>query len=191
MNNMVKEEKSKWPSVKNARISEKEFEVIKSLEGLGNYNQRAIARYADISLGLTNLIIKRLIKKGYLKVRQLTPMKIQYILTPKGMVEKARKSYSFTRRTINTLREMKQRIQETVLKEYNKGARKFAIQGKSELANLAEIAIRDMGLVDITCALDTDLEKADIVIFAEENMTSDHKAVGNDRYINILEILST
>ncbi len=43
---------------------------------------------------------KNAIKKGYVKALQLNRRKIQYMLTPKGFSEKAKKSYSYTVRTI-------------------------------------------------------------------------------------------
>ena len=193
--------KSRLLSGKESSISEKEFEVIRSIEGNNHFNQRLIAQGAGISLGLANLIINRLVKKGYLKVRQLTPKKIQYILTPNGMMEKAKKSYSFTRRTINTMRDMKQRIQEAILKEYDQGVRKFAIKGKGELADLVEIAIRDLALGDISLLrIIDDSAKNDnghTLIIADEdiNIMLKPKDINNTsnvnkRIINILELLA-
>jgi len=187
--------------MEESAISEKEFEVIRSIEGSDNYNQRDIARNVGISLGLTNLIIKRMVKKGYLKLRQLTPKKIQYILTPKGIVEKAKKSYSFTRRTINTMRGMKQRIQEAILNDYNQGVRKFAIQGKGELVDLVEIAMRDLALGDISLfKMDDNSAKNDngyTLIIADEDSNITPKSKGsnnisndNKRIINILDLLA-
>jgi DNA-binding MarR family transcriptional regulator len=187
--------------IDEAGISEKEFEVIRSLEENGQNNQRFIAKEAGISLGLTNLILKKMIKKGYLKARQLTPKKIQYILTPKGILEKAKKSYWFTRRTINNMRDMKQRIQDAILKEYERGVRKFAIQGNGELVDLVEIAMRDLVLGDVTLIrLADDGVQSDngytlIIADDDSNVTPKSKASNNTsntnkRVINVLELLA-
>ncbi|MBI4833606.1 MAG: winged helix-turn-helix transcriptional regulator [Planctomycetes bacterium] len=187
--------------IDEAGISEKEFEVIRSLEENSHYNQRLIAKEAGISLGLTNLILKKMIKKGYLKARQLTPKKIQYILTPKGILEKAKKSYWFTKRTINTMRGMKQRIQEAILKEYEQGNKKFAIKGKGELADLVEIAMRDLSLGDVALArladdsVQNDNEYTLIIADDDSNVNiksknSNNMSKPNRRVINILELLA-
>jgi len=161
--------------MKNSTISEKEFEVIRCIGENNHFNQRLIAQHAGISLGLTNLLINRLVKKGHLKLRQLTPKKIQYILTPKGMTEKVRKSYHFTMRTIDTLRAMKRRTQELVMEEYRRGVRSFAIYGKGELANLVEIAIRDLSLEDISFSILHNIDDINdnnmTILAAEDNQT--------------------
>ena len=190
--------------MEKSTMSEKEFEVIRCIGENNHFNQRLIAQQAGISLGLTNLLIKQLVKKGYLKLRQLTSKKIQYILTPKGMTEKLKKSYYFTLRAMNTLRGMKQRIQELLMREYAKGTRNFVIYGKGELATLVEIALRDLSLEDISFCLlanlnDTqnNLPQTSIIIIAEESSNTLNPAQRirnglqqNQQIINIMEVLS-
>ena len=84
-----------------SKVSEKEFAVINEISNNHLPDQRTIADRAGISLGMTNLIIKRLIGKGYIKAKQLDKRKIQYLITPKGFSEKANKSYNFALKTIN------------------------------------------------------------------------------------------
>lgn len=130
----------------NTEISEKEFAVIREISNNHKPNQRIIAKSVGISLGLTNLIIKRLIKKGYIKIKEVLPRTIQYMLTPKGFAEKTRKTYHFTLQTIKTLEAIKANIQEIVTDVYKKGARGFVILGNGELASLAEIAFKNLDL---------------------------------------------
>jgi DNA-binding MarR family transcriptional regulator len=131
------------------QITEKEFAIIKEITNNHQPDQRTIARKAGISLGLTNLIIKRLINKGYVKAKQLNRRKIQYILTPKGFTEKAKKSYNFTMKTINIISSMKQKIQSIILLEYDKGCREFVICGAGEIASLIELVIKETQKTDI------------------------------------------
>jgi len=131
----------------NMKISEKEFAVIREISNNHLPDQRAIAARTGISLGLTNLIIKRLINKGYIKAKQLNRKKIQYILTPKGFGEKAQKSYFFTLRTISVLKTTKEKLQQLINEEKAKGATGFEIIGNNALADLAEIAFNNLALV--------------------------------------------
>ncbi len=125
-------------------ISEKEFAVIKEISNNHLPDQRTIATKTGLSLGLTNLIIKKLIKTGYIKIKQLNRRKIQYILTPKGFAEKAKKSYRYTIKTINLFKSIKEQIQKLILDYKNQGIQKFIILGKNELADIAEIAIKPL-----------------------------------------------
>ena len=57
----------------------------------------------DMSLGMTNMLIRRLINKGHIRIKQLDKRKVEYMLTPKGFAEKMKKSVSYTLKTINSL----------------------------------------------------------------------------------------
>lgn len=130
-------------------ITEKEFAIISELSSNNSSNQRTVSKKLGISLGLTNLIIKRLAKTGYIKIKQLNRRQIRYVLTPKGFSEKARKSYNYTLRTINSLTLMREKIQDLAIIKYKAGIRNFTIVGDNELADLAEMSLKKLSLPDI------------------------------------------
>ncbi len=75
-------------------ISERELRIIEEISRDRNLTQRKISHRLGLSLGMTNLILKRLVNKGYVKVRGLNRRKVQYILTPTGFAEKTKKILS-------------------------------------------------------------------------------------------------
>ncbi len=121
-------------------MNEKEFAIIKEISQNFSIDQREISHNTGLSLGLTNLIIKRLIKKGFIKVKQLNGRKINYILTSKGFKEKVKKSYNYTIKTIKLFKEIKIKIQELILNFQKQGIKKFIIIGNNELTDLTEFA---------------------------------------------------
>ena len=168
-------------------ISEKEFAVIEALSNNHSSSQRFIAQKLGISLGLTNLIINRLVQTGYIKVKQLNSRKIQYILTPKGFSEKARKSYNYTLRTINILTSVRTKIQGLIQEKYKSGIRNFIIVGDNELADLAELALKKISLADIRYSR----EKVNIKVPSEESLlfyNTKNKVNGN--YTNLISYLA-
>ena len=74
---------------------ENEFQILKNIERNKNATQRDLAKSTGMSLGNVNILIKRLIKKGLLKMDRLNPKTIRYILTPEGMREKAELTYKY------------------------------------------------------------------------------------------------
>src|SRR5271157_2861065 len=136
-------------------VSEKEFAVINEIFNNHLPDQRTIASRAGISLGLTNLIIKRLIGKGYVKAKQLNKKKIQYLLTPKGFSEKASKSYNFTLKTIEMLKSVRERIQGLLQQKYNEGFSEFTISGVGDILHLCELAIKQLNKGDIKYIIDS------------------------------------
>lgn len=123
-------------------ISPKELTVIQNLEQY--QNQRGLARATGFSLGMTNLLLKRLVKKGYVKVVSLNGRTLRYILTPTGFAEKVRRSYEYVLVSIRYLNEVKERIR-TLLEESG-GDRPIWVLGQSELAGLTKEILRDQGI---------------------------------------------
>ena len=84
-------------------LNEREFELVNIVGAELGANQRDLSKKMDISLGMTNMLIRRLVSKGYIRIRQLNKKKTQYILTPKGFTEKYLKSVRYTLKTIRSI----------------------------------------------------------------------------------------
>ena len=72
----------------------KDIRTLKILEKVDNGmspSQRDLAGDLNISLGLVNSFIKRLVKKGFVKITTIPKKRIKYILTPRGAAEKTRR----------------------------------------------------------------------------------------------------
>lgn len=147
-------------------ITEKEYAVIVEISNNTLPDQRTIATNTGISLGMTNLIIKRLISKGYIKARQLNHKKIQYILTAQGFAEKASKSYRFTLKTIDLIRAMKEKVQHLVNEEHQRGADTIVVPGAGELSDMVKLAINDLPFsLTINHQPDAGTESAKMLVF--------------------------
>jgi len=170
-------------------IGDYEFKIIDEIGKNLNTTQRKISRQIGLSLGMTNIVIKRLIAKGYVKVKGLNRRNVQYVLTPQGFAEKVKKTHRYLLRTIETLRGVKEKIQDAVLEYYDKGERSFTILGKGELADIVEISLRDMGKRDLRYRRVRTPEKINsknsIILLVDRNIQK-----RNNRYLNILETIS-
>jgi len=131
-------------------IDEREFELVNIIGQEIGANQRDLSRMMDLSLGMTNMLIHRLIAKGYILIHRLDKRKVRYMLTPKGFTEKMRKSVNYTLKTINSIGLIKDRIKEVILQLYQDGERKFFLLGKSDLVSLIEMVFQDGVLEDYT-----------------------------------------
>lgn len=172
----------------NIEIDEKEFCVIREIANNHHPNQREIAQKLGISVGLTNIIIKRLVRKGCIKIDQLNRRKLQYLLTPKGFKEKAKRSYHYTLKTIASIREMKMKIQRIVLEKSKGGNYRFAVFGEGELADLVEIALRELHSKGIAYRRvgGTEAIGSDEILLISEPHLGNHHVKG----INIFEWLA-
>jgi EPS-associated MarR family transcriptional regulator len=76
--------------------------VIKALELKPEASQRELSKDLGVSLGSVNYCLKALVGKGLVKIENFNKAdskhKYVYILTPKGLIEKAEITYSFLQR---------------------------------------------------------------------------------------------
>ncbi len=74
--------------------------IIKEIESNPNATQRVLSQKLDISLGKTNYLLKALIKKGLIKVKNFSThsgklSKIRYYLTREGLEHKIQLTLHF------------------------------------------------------------------------------------------------
>ncbi len=108
--------------------------------------QRALAARLGIALGLVNVYVKRLYKKGYIKVKNLPKKRIKYIVTPKGFTEKARLTYNYMHRSINYFSKVRQKIEKTYTLMLGDGVMNILLWGDGEIAELCYISTRGLPL---------------------------------------------
>ena len=92
-----------------------QFQILKSLEQDSHFTQRQLSSNLGVSLGKVNYCIKSLIEKGFIKVNNFrnNKNKIQYsyLLTPKGIEEKAKLTLDFIRIKTQEYNTLKQEIE--------------------------------------------------------------------------------
>ncbi len=123
-------------------IDNNELKIIEEISKKKSLTQRDISQNTNLSLGSVNLIIKRLIKRGFVKTVNLNPKKIDYILTSEGFSQKAKKSYQYVLKTIDLVKAVREEIAKIILEEFNQGQKKFVILGDDDLADIIELALK-------------------------------------------------
>jgi DNA-binding MarR family transcriptional regulator len=91
---------------------EHEYQVLAHLQENEETTQRKISSRTGLSLGAVNLLLKKMVRKGLIKVEKLSPRSVRYILTPQGMQEKARLTYSYIRQSYHQLLKIYQTLDE-------------------------------------------------------------------------------
>ena len=80
------------------------LDLLRRLESNPQYTQRELSREMGVSLGKVNYCIKKLTEKGLIKLTNFShnpnKMGYAYLLTPSGVDEKARLTFSFLKRKI-------------------------------------------------------------------------------------------
>jgi DNA-binding MarR family transcriptional regulator len=89
---------------------EHEYEVLNHLQENEITTQRKISKRTGLSLGAVNLLLKKMARKGLIKVEKLNARTMRYILTPKGLQEKSRLAYRYIRQSYRQILKINQAL---------------------------------------------------------------------------------
>ena len=118
--------------------NEKDFRILDQIAGNPAISQRALARDTGISLGLTNLTLKKFLKTGYVQVTRLDKRKLEYLLTPKGFLAMTQRTYRYVSRTITEYQRLKGQLVCLLQGLQQQGYESFLIHGDGEIKTMIE-----------------------------------------------------
>jgi DNA-binding MarR family transcriptional regulator len=120
--------------------------LLSELDRNGGATQRSLATKLGVALGLTNLYLKRLARKGYIKVTTIPRKRIRYLLTPQGFAEKSRLTYQYMQYSLSYYRDMRGRLKDMLSSLEGINGQRIAICGTGELAELTYLALKEMNI---------------------------------------------
>src|SRR5438132_5621153 len=123
----------------------RDLRLLEAVHQDSRVTQRNLASQLGIALGLANIYLKRMIHKGYIKCVNVQPNRISYLITPRGIAEKARLTYEFMDYPLHLYGEVRQHLR-GVLQECAAAHRRVAIYGLGEAAELAYLSLKECGL---------------------------------------------
>lgn len=128
------------------QASQRDLRILTAITEVEGVTQRALAKSLGIALGLTNLYVKRLSRKGYIKVTTIPSRRFRYLLTPRGFAEKTRLTYEYMALSLDLYRKTRQGLREVMRPLVEHGVQRFALYGTGEAAELAYLTLREFGL---------------------------------------------
>lgn len=108
--------------------------------------QRDLSQRIGIALGLTNLMLRRLAKKGYIKVVNVQKSRLRYLITPQGVIEKARLAREYLEYSLFFYRHVRVFLRERLVEMGRTDRRRILLWGTGELAEIAFLTINELGL---------------------------------------------
>lgn len=112
----------------------------------GSPTQRELSQRLNLSLGLINTFIKRLVKKGYFKVRTMPKNRVKYFLTPRGVAKKSRLTVEYLRYSVNFYKEIKGLLLNKFKEIEGNNLNTILFFGAGEIAELAYLYLQLTGI---------------------------------------------
>jgi predicted ArsR family transcriptional regulator len=117
----------------------RELTLLENIENDPNINQSTLATQLGVAVGTVNWHLKRLIAKGYVKVKRAERKKLRYIITPEGIALRARLAVDYVERSFSLYRKTRQRVSEHLSKVKKAGYDRVRIIGKGDVVDICRL----------------------------------------------------
>ncbi len=136
--------------------AEQDLRILEQIEQNPDITQADLAARLGVAVGSVNWYLKRLINKGYIKVRQMQRRRLRYLITPKGIAEKVRLTYEYMHFSLRVYRELRAEAQRLLSKVQAAGYSEVYIDGDGDVAEICRLTCLERG-VKVASASQTDL----------------------------------
>ena len=119
-----------------------ELDILKLVADNPAISQRKISEQAGISLGQVNFLIKKCVKKGWIKLEGQTAKSIRYNITPKGLLEKGELTRQYIKASYSAIIKISEKMK-AVESEYLQNGKEIFVTGDDdELMAIARLALK-------------------------------------------------
>lgn len=133
------------PSAKGVRA-----DVLAQIEENPDVSQATIADQLGVAVGTVNWHIKRLVEKGYVKVKRAQRKKLRYIITPSGIALRARLTVEYVEWSMLLYRKTRQRVSKLLKEAKESGYQSVRIevsdQGPDDILDICRLTCLEYGM---------------------------------------------
>ncbi len=113
----------------NQTSQDRDLVLLEQIEKNPDATQASLASQIGVAVGTVNWHLKRLIEKGYVKVKHAERRKLKYIITPEGIALRANLTLDYIRTSLELYRLIRKRVLEAVEQIQGRGYSKVHIEG--------------------------------------------------------------
>lgn len=129
--------------------SYRELRLLTEVQNQPDASQRELAKRLGIALGMTNLLLRNLAEKGYVRISRAGWKRRLYGLTPEGFSRKLQLTVSYIRRFLVQYQKVRQSLREELAMEQLNSESRVAIYGTGEFAELVYLGLKDLDIEEI------------------------------------------
>ena len=125
---------------------ERDLRILEQIERDPDITQADLAARLGVAVGSVNWYLKRMVNKGYVKVRQMKRRRLRYLITPQGVAEKARLTASFMSVSMRLYRETRAAARQYLRAVRQAGYGAVHVAGDNDLAEVCALTCLEQGV---------------------------------------------
>lgn len=124
----------------------RELILLEQIEYNPDVTQATLATQLGVAVGTVNWHLKRLVAKGYVKVKRAQRRKLRYIITPEGIAFRARLTINYIDQSMRLYRRTRQQVRELLAEVRAAGYDQVCILGDGDLADICRLTCLEQGM---------------------------------------------
>ncbi len=126
-----------------------EYAIMQEIEANDKVTQRELSRNMGVSLGTVNVLMNKMVREGLIKMTQVSQKQVLYMLTPFGMMAKAKKTVSYLKAHYKAIDMSKQMIK-AFLRELSKQYQQIYVYiQEKEIREVIELSFYELNRENI------------------------------------------
>lgn len=151
----------------------RELALLENIESNPDVTQASLATQLGVAVGTVNWHLKRLIEKGYVKIKRAERKKLRYIITPEGIALRTLLAMDYIEQQFLLYRNTRQRVREHLQQIKNAGFEKVSIHGEGDVADICRLSCLEQGVTLTTDVCAPVLEIVGLKVFL--HLDGDHE----------------
>jgi len=127
-------------------LSDRELTLLEEIEHDPDVTQASLAIQLGVAVGTVNLLIKRLISKGYVKVKRAQRRKLRYIITPEGLAFRANLAVHYIETSLHLYRKTRLHVRDLLGQAHQAGYNQVTIVGDGDIADICRLTCLEQGV---------------------------------------------
>jgi len=137
--------------------------LLEQIESDPDITQVTLKERLDVAVGTVNWHLKRLVSKGYVKVKRAQRRKLRYIITPEGIALRTHLTVNYIETSMDLYRRTRQRVRELLVQVKQAGFESVCVEGEGDIADICRLTCLEQGIRTV--------EKAALASSATDELT--------------------
>ena len=129
-----------------AEDSKRDLTLLNSIEQDPDISQASLADTLGVAVGTINWHLKRMVAKGYVKVKRMQRKKLRYILTAEGIALRANLTVKYIENSFSLYNLIRQRTRKVLDELRSYGLDTVRIEGDGEVAEVCLLTCLEQGI---------------------------------------------
>ncbi|MFZ3071357.1 MAG: winged helix-turn-helix transcriptional regulator [Anaerolineaceae bacterium] len=124
----------------------RELDLLRKIEQNPDISQASLADELGVAVGTVNWYLKRLISKGYVKVKRAQRKKLRYIITPEGIALRTRLTMEYIQNSFELYRHSRETTTALLQQIRQNGYSQVKIEGSGEIAEVCQLTCLEQNM---------------------------------------------